>query len=71
VELGGAADCAGALRELEALHVLFPRSTYLQGQAALAHYALRNYEAAEQLFEELRRNAPYRLENLDTYSNIL
>ena len=71
VELGGAADCAGALRELDSLRPLFPHSAYLEGQTALAHYALRHYDAAELAFEDLRRRDPFRLENLDTYSNIL
>lgn len=71
MELGGAADCAAALRELDGLRPLLPHSAYVQGQTALAHYALRNYDAAEVAFEDLRRRDPFRLENLDTYSNIL
>ena len=69
--MGGAADCAGALRQLDAVATLLPHSTPLKAQTALAHYALRNYDAAEVLFEDLRRTDPFRLENLDTYSNIL
>jgi anaphase-promoting complex subunit 8 len=40
-------------------------------QTATAHYNLREFDEAESLFEELLRTDPYRIEGMDTYSNIL
>ena len=45
--------------------------SYVLGEIALADYNLRKFEVAQAEFEELRRQDPYRLENLDIYSNIL
>jgi anaphase-promoting complex subunit 8 len=43
----------------------------LLSQSALATYELRKFVAAESIFEELREVDPYRVENMDTYSNLL
>ena len=40
----------------------FPRSGYVKSQLALAQYNLREFDAAQQGFEELRELEPYRLE---------
>ena len=37
----------------------------------MAQYNLQRFEASRALFEALRRDEPFRLENVDTYSNIL
>lgn len=37
----------------------------------LAQYTLRQYDAAEGTFEAARSLDPYRLQHMDTYSNIL
>lgn len=71
VEHGGAEECAHALTVLGHLSSRFPRSSYVAAQVALAHYSLRNFPLAEGHFEDLRAKDPFRLENLDTYSNIL
>lgn len=38
---------------------------------AKAHYTMRKYDAAEAIFEGIRSIDPYRIQDLDTYSNIL
>jgi anaphase-promoting complex subunit 8 len=40
-------------------------------QEALAYYALRDYDRAQIIFESIRNRDPYRLQHLETYSNIL
>ena len=49
----------------------FPHSGYVKSQLAMAHYNLRDFDMAQQGFEELRVLEPYRLEHVDTFSNIL
>eukprot|EP00250_Pteridium_aquilinum_P025082 c3012_g1_i1 orf=380-2110(+) len=55
----------------QALHAVFQSSDYVLCQTATAHYNLREFDDAENLFEELLRTDPYRMEGTDTYSNIL
>lgn len=50
---------------------LFPRSAHLVLMGATAKYHLRDFESAEHMFQELLGADPYRIEGLDTYSNIL
>eukprot|EP00730_Choanoeca_flexa_P000155 TRINITY_DN10070_c0_g1_i2.p1 TRINITY_DN10070_c0_g1~~TRINITY_DN10070_c0_g1_i2.p1 ORF type:complete len:635 (+),score=127.88 TRINITY_DN10070_c0_g1_i2:64-1905(+) len=50
---------------------LFPSSTNLIGRLAVAHYHAREGDQAETLFAQMRGIDPYRLDNLDIYSNIL
>jgi anaphase-promoting complex subunit 8 len=45
--------------------------TFSNDQVALAQYSLRDFHSAEASFEEIRIEDPFRLENLDTFSNIL
>lgn len=40
-------------------------------QAAVANYNMREFDEAQQSFERLLQADPHRLENMDTYSNIL
>lgn len=58
----------GYLRELE---THFPRSTYILAQRATFYYQLLEFEKAQQKFEELRVVDEFRLENMDSYSDIL
>lgn len=51
----------------EDLQVMFPKSSYLMSQLALAHYNHKEYEEALQLFEQMRSIDPHKLESLDTY----
>ncbi|CAE7545177.1 APC8 [Symbiodinium natans] len=53
------------------LRASFPESAYIASQIATCFYNLRNFDASQLAFEELRRRDPYRLSSLDTYSNIL
>lgn len=45
--------------------------THGKAQLAMARYNTQEYDAAEELFEDVLENDPYRLEGLDSYSNIL
>eukprot|EP01104_Vermistella_antarctica_P020244 TRINITY_DN858_c0_g1_i1.p1 TRINITY_DN858_c0_g1~~TRINITY_DN858_c0_g1_i1.p1 ORF type:complete len:606 (+),score=101.61 TRINITY_DN858_c0_g1_i1:150-1967(+) len=60
-----------ALRILDLLCRLFSGSNHFVAQMAIANYNLREFNIAEDLFEELGRRDPHRLENMDIYSNIL
>jgi len=53
------------------LATVFPHSSYVLAQTAMANYNLREYDTAEAIFEKLEKKEPYRLDNMDTYSNIL
>lgn len=55
----------------QSLHAVFQSSDYILCQTATAHYNLREFDEADSLFEELLRTDPYRIEGMDTYSNIL
>jgi len=45
--------------------------TYILSQIATCHYNMRNFDASQDAFVEVRRMDPYKLASLDTYSNIL
>ena len=40
-------------------------------QMAVGHYNMREFDRAQSIFEDVYRADPYRLEGMDTYSNIL
>lgn len=50
---------------------LFPNFSFLKTQKALILYNALEYNGAEQLFDDILTNDPMRLDELDTYSNIL
>ncbi|ORY28646.1 cell division control protein 23 [Naematelia encephala] len=50
---------------------IFPHSVHLQAQRALVYYHMREFEAAERAFDEVRRLDPFRMEDVDIYSNML
>lgn len=60
-----------SLAKYENLQVTFSFSNYIQAQIAKAQYSLREFEQVEVIFEELLRNDPYRVEDMDMYSNVL
>lgn len=60
-----------ALVKYEYLQGIFSNSNYIQAQIAKAQYSLREFEQVEAIFEELLRNDPYRVEDMDMYSNVL
>lgn len=43
----------------------------MQRQVGVAYYSQRLYDQAENCFEIVRNKDPFRLEHVDTYSNIL
>lgn len=49
----------------------FPDSSYILSQIATCHYNVRNFDASQLAFDEMRKRDPYKLASLDTYSNIL
>ncbi|KAK4486088.1 hypothetical protein RD792_008756 [Penstemon davidsonii] len=60
-----------SLSKYEYLQGTFTFSNYIQAQIAKAQYNLREFEQVEVIFEELLRNDPYRIEDMDMYSNVL
>lgn len=54
----------GLLRE-------YPGCEHLMLQAALYSYNMRDFDTAQGLYEDVRRNNPYVIDGMDTYSNIL
>ncbi|KAL3235606.1 anaphase promoting complex subunit CDC23 RNJ42_02382 [Nakaseomyces bracarensis] len=59
------------LELFEYLLTMFPNFIYLHAQNALTNYQYMDYTHAESLFEKILEVDPYRLDDLDTYSNIL
>jgi anaphase-promoting complex subunit 8 len=51
--------------------LLFAGSPYVASQLAVAHYHLREFHLAQHCFAQLVQRDPYRLDELDIYSNIL
>ena len=45
--------------------------SHSKAQLAMAHYNSQEYDAAKELFAELLEQDPFRLEGMDSYSNIL
>eukprot|EP01041_Mallomonas_annulata_P003336 gene3336-6600_t len=60
-----------AIELLNQLLKLFPKSLIVATQLARAYYCSREYDKAQSYFEHIRAADPYRLEHIDTYSNIL
>ncbi|OLL22911.1 Anaphase-promoting complex subunit 8 [Neolecta irregularis DAH-3] len=56
---------------IEELVSIFPNSQFLQSQQALLAHNSRDFEEAESLFESLTKQDPYRLDDMDIFSNIL
>lgn len=59
------------LSRLQTLSQQFPESDWIVAQAAVAQYNLRNFDDAQELFEDLIERDPHRVEGMDTHSNIL
>jgi tetratricopeptide (TPR) repeat protein len=60
-----------AMKVLEGVLHIFPNSQIATSQVALSHYCMRDYEKAQNVFEQARERDPHRIEHLDAYSNIL
>mmetsp|Transcript_13510 Transcript_13510/g.19926 ORF Transcript_13510/g.19926 Transcript_13510/m.19926 type:complete len:634 (+) Transcript_13510:91-1992(+) len=50
---------------------LFCNSPYIATKVAVAHYHLREFHLAQHCFVQLHTRNPYRLDEMDVYSNIL
>lgn len=59
-----------ALNVFQQLYKIFP-STWLSNQISMTFYHMTEYEEAQQRFEIVRKNDPFCLDDMDTYSNIL
>ncbi|KAL3639533.1 anaphase-promoting complex component apc8 [Castilleja foliolosa] len=59
------------LAKYEYLQGTFTSSNYVQAQIAKAQYNLREFEQVEVIFEELLRSDPYRIEDMNMYSNVI
>ncbi|AET39876.1 anaphase promoting complex subunit CDC23 Ecym_5092 [Eremothecium cymbalariae DBVPG len=57
--------------ELDYLMSIFPNFSFLKSELALLNYHYMDYVNAELIFDEIVKQDPYRLDDLDTYSNIL
>lgn len=57
--------------DFQYLHSAFPNFTFLKAQNALINYNYMDYVNSENLFDQIVKSDPYRLDDLDTYSNIL
>lgn len=62
---------AQALEYVRLLVPYFPNSLALTTQMAVAHYTTRDYDKAQACFESVRVADSYKLDYIDTYSNIL
>ncbi|CAN1753517.1 Anaphase-promoting complex subunit 8, partial [Linum perenne] len=60
-----------SLAKYESLQGTFSNSNYIQAQIAQVQYSLKAFDQVEVIFEELLRNDPYRVEDMDMYSNVL
>ncbi|SCU90080.1 LAMI_0E00540g1_1 [Lachancea mirantina] len=59
------------LEELDYLLMVFPNFAFLKTQHALINYHYMDYPNAEFIFDQVIKLDPYRLDDLDIYSNIL
>ncbi|WVR05711.1 hypothetical protein IAU60_002735 [Kwoniella sp. DSM 27419] len=50
---------------------VFPDSVHLKAQRAMVYYHMRDFETAEREFDAVQRADPYRMEEVDIYSNML
>ncbi|KAG1691495.1 Cell division cycle protein 23 [Nymphon striatum] len=49
----------------------FGDSTYVMAQVAIAFHNMRDVDQAVKVFQDLQKVDPYRLDNMDTFSNLL
>ncbi|KAL9230864.1 hypothetical protein vseg_006159 [Gypsophila vaccaria] len=60
-----------SLAKYEQLQKTFSCSNYIQARIANVQYHLREFDLVENIFDELMTNDPYRIEDMDLYSNVL
>ncbi|KAB8360672.1 hypothetical protein FH972_024409 [Carpinus fangiana] len=56
---------------LKEIKRVFPASAFLRTQKALLYYHAKDFEKAERIFSKTVQQDPHRIDDLDTYSNIL
>lgn len=56
---------------LDQIQSIFPRSAFLQQQRALLLYYARDHDQAMQVFEDLIKSHPLRLDGMEVFSNLL
>lgn len=59
------------IESLDDLQEVFPKFQFLTIQRALVNYHGLNYQESETLFDQVLARDPHRLDDMDTYSNIL
>ncbi|GMM59079.1 anaphase promoting complex subunit [Maudiozyma humilis] len=59
------------MANLDFLLSILPNFAYLKAQNALVYYNHMDYTNSESIFDEIIKVDPYRVDDLDTYSNIL
>lgn len=59
------------MNDLETLTFVFPNFSYLKAQNAIINYNYMDYINSETIFDQIVKVDPFRLDDLDTYSNIL
>ena len=59
------------LIDLNELSEIFPNFSFLKTQKALISYNELDYNTAESIFDDILKNDPMRLDEIDVYSNIL
>ena len=64
-------ECEKALNFFELLPQAQMQSSFVLSNMARAHYELHNYQKAEKIYLQLRRQYPYHLEGLEYYSTTL
>lgn len=58
-------------QDLNELSTVFPNFSFLKTQKALLSYNELDYNTAEEIFDDILRTDPMRLDEMDIYSNIL
>ncbi|WVQ85576.1 hypothetical protein IAT38_007742 [Cryptococcus sp. DSM 104549] len=56
---------------IKELFELFPTSVHLKAQRAMVYYHMRDFETAEIEFDAVQQTDPFRMEEVDIYSNML
>ncbi|ORY50685.1 hypothetical protein BCR35DRAFT_327247 [Leucosporidium creatinivorum] len=56
---------------LDNLEAIFPGSSTIAGMRGLVHYHVREFDEATAFFTSLQQTDPYRVEDIDIFSNIL
>lgn len=59
------------LNEMNSILIACPHNVFAETQKALTFYNMRDFEASESLFESMWKDDPYRIEDMDVYSNVL